>query len=185
MYITNYVNILKTFTEGNLNYIDIFIVISLLFYLMVGWNIRGIYMILIPLSFFLGIFIANLTYYSLAGVLENAIPNEAKRYLISYSIIFLTVITVIVFSGITTAKFFDFFKLAFVDRFLGAILMCFLLAIPLYFLLLFIGKTGFNGFDFQGALKDSFLFAKLKIYATAVFKLPMIKQLSALERILK
>lgn len=177
--------LLTKITEGNLNYIDILIIISLLFFLMVGWNIRGIYMILIPLAFFLGIFVANLTYFSLASVLENTIPNEAKRYLISYSIIFLTVITIIVFSGITTAKFFDFFKLAFVDRFLGAILMCFLLAIPLYFLLMFIGKTGFNGFDFQGMLKDSFLFAKLKIYATAVFKLPMIKQLSALERILK
>ena len=168
-----------------MNYIDIFIIISLMFFLMVGWNIRGIYMILIPLAFFLGIFLANVTYFSLASALEGLIPNEAKRYLISYSLIFLTVITVIVFAGITTAKFFDFFKLAFIDRFLGAVLMCLLLSIPLYFLLYFIHKTGFNGFDFQVHLKGSFLYSRLEIYAAAVFKMPFIKQLSAFERILK
>lgn len=168
-----------------MNYIDIFIIISLMFFLMLGWNIRGIYMILIPLSFFSGILLANLTYASLASVLQNIIPDDAKRQLISYSVIFLAVIVVIVFAGITTAKFFDFFKLVFIDRFLGAVFMCLLLAIPLYFMLFFIGKTEFNAFGFQGYLKTSFLYSKLELYASSVFKMPFIKQLPSLEILFK
>lgn len=168
-----------------MNHIDIAIIILVLASFAVGWKLRGVYVIIIPIAFFAAVLFANLTFGVFAKILTG-IPNEAKRHLIAYSIAFLIAAAATVFFGMFLAKGFDFFKLTFVDRALGAVILITVLLIPIYLLFTFMDKQlHFNFFDFHNALKKSLLYPKIGSYVLFVMKFPLLKHFKVLEAILK
>jgi uncharacterized membrane protein required for colicin V production len=140
-------------------------------------------MIVLPLAFLAGIFAANMGYLSLAGHLIKQIPTESKRFLISYVVIFLASSSVVVLVGVLLSRFFDFFNLAFIDRIFGALLLITVLLIPVYFL--FEKLDGIAKLNFQSDTGRSLLFPYLKTYVTFIFKIPVFKHLSMVEKILR
>jgi uncharacterized membrane protein required for colicin V production len=169
-----------------MNHIDIAIIILILACFAVGWKLRGVYVIIIPVAFFAAVLFANLTFGLFAKVLEAGVPNEAKRHLIGYTIAFLIAAAAVVFAGMFLAKGFDFFKLTFIDRTLGAILLITVLLVPIYLMLSFLdNQVHFNLFDFHNALKKSLLYPKIGKYAVFVLKIPLLKHFKVLEAILK
>jgi len=167
------------------NYIDVFLICVTGLLFMFGWRIRGIYAIVIPASFIAGIFFANFFYLPFSSLLEGAVAAEKKRHLLSYTLVFLIFASLIIMAGIFAAKFFDFFKLAFLDRALGAALLICALMIPLYFSMAGLSKTGFNKFDYRSKLKQSVLFPLLENYTGFIVRLPAVKHLEVIEKILK
>jgi uncharacterized membrane protein required for colicin V production len=169
-----------------MNQIDIAIIILMLAFFAIGWKLRGVYVIIIPVAFFAAVLFANITFGVFAKVLAKGIPNEAKRHLIAYSLAFLIAATAVVFAGMFLARSFDFFKLTFVDRALGAVILITVMLIPVYMLLTFMDKQlHFNLFDFHNALKKSLLYPKIGKYAVFIMKLPLLKHFGVLESILK
>ncbi|HRU39287.1 MAG TPA: CvpA family protein [Candidatus Goldiibacteriota bacterium] len=169
-----------------MNHIDAAIIVIILASFLIGWKLRGVYVIIIPAAFFAGVFFANLTFGIFAKALAAGVPNEAKRHLIGYSISFIIGASVIVLAGIFLARGFDFFKLTFVDRILGALILITAMLLPLYMLIIFLDRqVHFNLFGFHEGLKKSLLFPKIEKYSLLVLKLPLLKHLRALEAILK
>jgi uncharacterized membrane protein required for colicin V production len=166
-----------------MNYIDIVILIAVITGFFIGWKLRGILIVIIPLAIIAGIFAANLGYHNLAGLLVKHIPTESKRFLISYSVIFLVTSSVIIFAGVVLSRFFDFFNLAFIDRIFGAAILISLLLVPLY--LLFDKYKGVWGFDFSKDAGKSLMFPYLKTYISYIFKIPVFQHLDAVTKILK
>jgi uncharacterized membrane protein required for colicin V production len=168
-----------------MNHIDITLIILILISFAIGWKLRGVYVIIIPIAFFAAVLFANLTFGIFAKVLEHGVPNEAKRHLIGYSIAFLMAAAVVVFAGMFLAGGFDFFRLTFIDRALGAVILITVLLIPIYLLFSFIDSLHFNLFDFHNALKKSMLYPKIGKYVAFIMKLPVLKNFKILETILK
>ena len=125
----------------------------------------------------------NYGYHSMAEVLIKYIPTESKRFLISYVIIFLIASCVIIFVGVLLSRFFDFFNLAFIDRIFGAALMITLLLIPVYFL--FMKMEGIAKFNFTQDVNKSFLFPYVKNYIEFILRIPVLKHLDMVGKILK
>ena len=169
-----------------MNYIDILLVIIVFFSFAIGWRMRGVYLIFIPIAFFTGIIFANVGYPVTAFFLKGLIANETKRMLIAYTTTFLVFGAAVVLTGIFTAKFFDFFKLTFVDRLLGAVIFISIIIIPVFFLFSFLDKTiGFNAFSFHDSLQRSLFFPAIRDYTFFIVKLPALKHLTIIETILK
>jgi uncharacterized membrane protein required for colicin V production len=168
-----------------MNHIDIAIIVLILASFAIGWKLRGVYVIIIPIAFFVAVLFANLTFGLFAKILEKGVPNEAKRHLIGYSIAFLLAAAAVVFAGMFLARGFDFFKLTFIDRALGAIILITVLLIPIYLLFSFMDNLHFNFFDFHNALKKSMLYPKIGKYVIFIMKLPVLKHFKILESILK
>ncbi|MEI7542100.1 MAG: CvpA family protein [bacterium] len=166
-----------------MNYIDVILIIIAIIGLLIGWKLRGVLTIVIPIAFLVGIFIANYGYHSMAEVLIKYIPTESKRFLISYVIIFLIASCVIIFVGVLLSRFFDFFNLAFIDRIFGAALMITLLLIPVYFL--FMKMEGIAKFNFTQDVNKSFLFPYVKNYIEFILRIPVLKHLDMVGKILK
>ena len=166
-----------------MNYIDIVLIITVIIGFFIGWKLRGVLMIVLPLAFLAGIFAANLGYLSLAGTMVKQIPTESKRLLISYVIIFLCASSVLVLVGVLLSRFFDFFNLAFIDRIFGALILITVLLIPVYFL--FDKLDGISKLNFAVDTENSFLFPYLKTYVKFIFKIPVFKHLDIVEKILR
>lgn len=169
-----------------MNYIDITLIVLLIVFFAIGWKLRGVYVIIIPIAFFAAVLVANITFGVLAKVISAGVPNEAKRHLIAYSIAFLLAAAAVIAVGVFLAKSFDFFKLTFVDRALGAALLITVMIIPVYLGLSFLDyKVHFNMFDFHEALKKSVLYGKIAKFSGFILKLTLLKHFKALEFILK
>ena len=166
-----------------MNYIDVILIVTVLIGFFIGWKMRGVLMVVIPLAFLAGIFSANAGYHGLSLMLVKFIPTESKRVLISYVIIFLLTGSVFVFIGVLLSRFFDFFNMAFVDRIFGAAILITALIIPVYFL--FNKLDGFAKLNFLKDTGKSFLFPYVKTYVSFIFKIPVLKHLDVVEKILK
>ncbi|MFP4465951.1 MAG: hypothetical protein ACLFP1_02765 [Candidatus Goldiibacteriota bacterium] len=167
-----------------MNYIDIFLIITLFLFFAIGWKLRGIYLIIVPIAFFTGIITANIGYTEFSRAL-TFMESEEKRLLLSYTLLFLLGSCIIVFAAITAARFFDFFKLTFIDRALGAFIFMSAAAIPLYLFMNMLNKlTLTDVINYHTALVESFLFGKLESYALFLVKLPLVEHLSVMRSIL-
>ena len=166
-----------------MNYIDVVLIITAITGFFIGWKLRGVLMVVLPIAFLAGIFAANSGYLPLARFLAEQIPTESKRYLISYVIIFLSSSSVLVLIGVLLSRFFDFFNMAFIDRTFGAIILITVLLIPVYFL--FDKLDGIAKLNFSTDTGNSFLFPYLKTYITFLFKIPVFKHLDMVEKILR
>jgi uncharacterized membrane protein required for colicin V production len=166
-----------------MNYIDIILIIVVLLGFFIGWKLRGIFMIIIPVAFILGIVAANFGYHGLAKLFVKHIADESRRTTISYVIIFLVTSSFIVFAGVFITHFFDFLSLAFIDRILGAAILITALLIPAYLVLDYMSDR--NMFHFAVDLKKSMFFPHLKAYITFLLKVPILKQLSVVDKIIK
>ncbi len=167
-----------------MTYIDIILIIIFLFAFILGWNLRGIYVITIPIAFFLGILVANIGYLSLAELLVNYISNETKRFLMSYTILFLIASSLVIAIAYTFARFFDVFKLTVFDRILGAIIFICFISIPTYFVLISLLKVNFNWFNYINALNNSLLFPHLEKLTFFIIRLPVLKHFFFIKKIL-
>jgi len=169
-----------------MNYIDIILIIILFFSFAIGWKFRGIYLIVIPVAFFTGIVFANVGYPVLAALLKDVIPNETKRMLISYTLVFLSFAGLVVVAGMLVTKFFDFFQLTIIDRVLGAIIFISVIIIPVYFLFTFLDRTAGSALPgFHESIKNSLFFPAIQKYVFFIIKLPALKHLAIIETILK
>jgi uncharacterized membrane protein required for colicin V production len=169
-----------------MNQIDFALLIIILACFAFGWKLRGVYMIIVPVAFFIGIFFANITYDAFSNMLAAGVPNEAKRRMIAYCISFIISAGVVIFIGMFLARGFDFFKLTFLDRALGAAILISVMLTPIYFLFIFLdNKLHFNLMDFHLALKHSLFFPRIQKYVEFLSCLPMLRQLAMLEAILK
>ncbi len=167
-----------------MTYIDIFLIIIFLFSFILGWNLRGIYVITIPIAFFSGILIANIGYHSLADMLTKHITNETKCFLISYTILFIITSSIVISIAYTFARFFDVFKLTIFDRILGAVIFICFISIPVYFTLIGLIKINFNWFNYNNALNNSLLFPYLEKLTFFIIRLPVLKHFFAIKKIL-
>src|ERR1035437_207526 len=166
-----------------MNYIDIVLIITIIIGFSIGWKLRGVLMVVIPVAFLAGIFVANTSYHFFALGLVKYIPTESKRFLISYVIVFLIASSILVFIGVFLSRFFDFFNMAFIDRIFGAAILITLLLIPVYFI--FDKAAGFGKLNFAKDTAKSFLFPYLKTYIGFLFKIPVLKHLDMVKKILK
>lgn len=166
-----------------MNYIDVILIITAIIGFFLGWKLRGVLMVVIPLAFIAGLFAANYGYHSMAGILAGYIPTESKRFLISYVIIFLIASSILILIGVLLSRFFDFFNMAFMDRIFGAVLLITLLLIPAYFL--FTKLEGFANLNFKTDTGKSLLFPYVKTYINFIFKIPVLKHLDTVSKILK
>ena len=166
-----------------MNYIDVILIITVMTGFFLGWKLRGVLIVVIPIAFIAGIFAANSGYLSLSGMLIKQIPTESKRLLISYVIVFLAASSILVFAGVVLSRFFDFFNMAFVDRIFGAALLITVLIIPVFFL--FDRLEGISKLNFKGDTSKSLLFPYVKTYIGFVLKIPVLKHLNIVEKILK
>ena len=166
-----------------MNYIDIMLIIIALFGFFIGWKLRGIFVIIIPVAFILGIVAANFGYRGFARLFAKHIAEEPRRTFIAYLIIFLVTSSIIIFTAVFISHFFDFLNLAFIDRILGAAVIITALMIPSYLVLDFMNDR--NMFHFAADLKRSCIFPHLKTYVTFLFKVPILKQLSIVNKIIK
>lgn len=168
-----------------MTYIDIILIIIFLMAFTIGWRLRGIYTITIPIAFFIGLFFANAGYTTMSEILSKTIINETKRMLISYTILFLIASSIVIIIAYTFAKFFDFFKLTIFDRILGAIIFICFISIPIYFIIFTMVKLNFNYFNFINAVKNSFIFPHLEKLTLFIIHLPVLKHFSIIKTIIK
>jgi uncharacterized membrane protein required for colicin V production len=166
-----------------MNYIDVIFIITALTGFFVGWKLRGVLMVVIPIAFLTGIFAANFGYQGLAEMLVKHIPTASKRLLISYVIIFLIASSIIVVMGVVLSRFFDFFNMAFIDRIFGAAILITVLIIPVFFL--FTRLNGIDRLDFKGDTRKSLFYPYIKTYVGLIYKIPVLKHLDVIEKILK
>jgi len=168
-----------------MTYIDIILIIIFLMAFIIGWRLRGIYTITIPIAFFIGLFAANMGYITMSEILNKIITNEAKRMLISYTILFLIASSIVIIIAYTFAKFFDFFKLTIFDRILGAIIFICFTSIPVYFIIFTLVKLNFNYFNFINAVKNSVIFPHIEKLTIFIIHLPILKHFSIVKTIIK
>jgi uncharacterized membrane protein required for colicin V production len=169
-----------------MNHLDIALIVLIIIFFIIGWKLRGIFIVIIPAAFFIGVFFANITYPIFARIISPGVPNEVKRHLIAYCIAFVIAAGAVVIIGVFLAKGFDFLRLTFVDRTIGAVVLITVLLVPLYLLLAFMDKQlHFNLLDFHNALHKSLLFPKIEKYVFFIIRLPVLKHLSVIETILK
>lgn len=168
---------------GRMNYIDIILIIVALIGFLIGWKLRGIFMIIVPAAFLLGIVAANLGYHNLSALLAKHISEESSRTVISYCAIFLIASSIIVFLGVFISHFFDFLSLAFLDRILGAAIMITVLIILVYLGLDHMRDK--NMFNLNTGLQHSLFFPYIQKYADFIFKIPILKQFTIANHIIK
>jgi uncharacterized membrane protein required for colicin V production len=166
-----------------MNYIDIILIIIAAFGFFIGWKMRGVLVVIIPVAFIAGIITANFFYHPLSALLSSYIKDDSKRTLLSYTIIFALACGIIVSGGFALSRVFDFFNMAFVDRIFGAAILITLLAIPLYLIMRNLG--GSDLLPFHKDLAKSTLFPYLKNYVEFIFKIPLLKSFAVVDRLLK
>ncbi len=166
-----------------MNYIDIIILVTVLLGFFIGWKLRGIFMIIIPIAFLAGIVTANFGHVWLAKLLAPHVSDPSRSVLFSYLIIFILASSLIVFVGVAITHFFEFMSLAFIDRILGSILLITLLLVPVYLTFNFLGEK--NLFNFKKDLKKSLTYPVVKAYSKFIFRIPVAKEAVKAEKIIK
>lgn len=156
-----------------MNQIDIILVLTIFIFFAIGWKIRGIYLIFLPIAFFVGILLANITYPVFAKLFFKSTPNETKKILISYLVSFAFFASIIIICGFVIAKFFDFLNLTIFDKLLGGLLLVIIIIIPAYFFINFLSNN--NLFGIRESTKTSLLYPLLEKSILFFFKLPIFK----------
>jgi len=160
-----------------INYIDIILFFVVIVFFLLGWRLRGIYLIIIPIAFFVGIFIANISYIAASKIMSGIIKTQPNRNLIAYTMMFVIAAIVVIFAGMTLARFFDVFKLDFIDRLLGAVIFTFIMVIPTYFLMIFISKLHASA-HIKSAIETSIIMGMLKSYINFIVKFTLFKKIT-------
>lgn len=159
-----------------MNYIDLIFILLIVLFFFLGWQLRGIYIAVIPIAFFVGILAANAGYNFFAAKVFKFIVKDTSRVLLSYSTSFLIASSIIVLIALSIARFFDYHKMTALDNFLGAAAMILTMAIPIYFLFLFLGeKVTMKGLHFKESLNHSMIFPYIQKFALFVVRLPILQ----------
>jgi uncharacterized membrane protein required for colicin V production len=166
-----------------MNYIDIILIIAAMFGFFLGWKMRGVLVVIIPVAFIAGIITANVFYHPLSALFTSAIREESKRILLSYTLIFAVTCGIIISLGFALSRVFDFFNMAFIDRIFGAAILITLLAIPAYLLLQKL--NGPENLQMHKDLAKSALFPYMKNYVEFIFKIPLLKNFSVIDRLIR
>lgn len=156
-----------------MNQADFILLLIIFLCFAIGWKIRGIYLIFLPIAFFIGIIMANFTYPLLAKIFFKSIINESKRMIISYIISFIIFASITIICGIIVSKIFDFVNLTIFDRLLGALILIVIGIIPFYFIINLFAHLNF--FGFKSAVKTSLLYPLLEKYILLILKIPVFK----------
>jgi uncharacterized membrane protein required for colicin V production len=165
-----------------MNYIDVIIIIVGLTGFFIGWKMRGVLVVIIPVGFIAGIIAANYLYHPLSTILTPLLKDSSKRVLISYTVVFAIACGIIISLGFAISGVFDFFNMAFVDRIFGAAILITILAIPLY--LLFQKLGGLKGFQLRADLEKSVIFPYMRNYVEFIFRIPFFNHFSVLNKII-
>ena len=160
-----------------LNLIDIVLFFVIIAYFLLGWRLRGIYLLVIPIAFFVGIFIANLSYLATAKILTGLIKTQPNRNLMAYTLMFVISSGVVIFAGMTLARFFDVFKIDILDRILGAVLFTLIMVIPTYFVFEFLQKLPLS-MHLKSNIETSLILTVIKNYVNVILKMTLFKHIS-------
>jgi|DewCreStandDraft_4_1066084.scaffolds.fasta_scaffold03128_1 uncharacterized membrane protein required for colicin V production len=158
-----------------MNQIDIILVLIIFICFSIGWKIRGIYLIFLPIAFFAGIILANITHPVFAKLFFKSITTETKKILISYLVSFAFFASIIIICGLIIAKFFDSLNLTVFDKLLGGLILVIIIIIPVYFLINFLSFN--NLFGFKDASKTSLLYPLLNKLIIFLFKSSIFKNI--------
>lgn len=156
-----------------MNSIDLILILIIFLCFAIGWKIRGIYLIFLPIAFFAGIMLANSTHHFFANIFFKSITNEAKKNIASYLTAFIFFASIIVIIGILISRFFDYMNLTIFDKLLGGIIFTSAGIIPFYFIFNFFININFWGF--KEAAKTSILYPLLGKYILLILKIPSLK----------
>lgn len=164
--------------------IDITLIIIAFLCFLIGWRIRGVYLFIIPLAFFVGIIAANYGHVPFLKLLTKSYASSPKGLMISYAIIFLFAVSSVVIAGIFLAKFLDVFKIDLVDKALGGFLMIAVAAAPVYYMLIW-GQTKIKAEWYTKAVENSVLLPFLAKYAAFLIKLELSSQVGVLKSLIR
>ncbi|MBN2753898.1 MAG: CvpA family protein [Candidatus Goldbacteria bacterium] len=166
-----------------MNYIDIILCIVIFFGFLAGWKTRGMIVMMVPFALLAGIITANLGYKPFSEML-NFVSDPEKRLLLSYTLLFLTASTAVVFFFMALVKAFDFFALSFVDRALGAaLIISFALLISMYSFSLLEDKMEKES-GFHQTLSESKVYTLSSKYLGFAKKVNVEKQLAILKSLI-
>jgi len=164
--------------------IDITLIIIAFLCFLIGWRIRGVYLFLIPIAFFVGILAANYGHAPFLKLLTKTHAASPKGLMISYAVIFLLGVSTVVITGMFLAKFLDVFKIDLVDKALGGFLMIAVAAAPVYYLIVW-GETKIRADWYAKAVENSILLPYLAKYAAFMVKLEVSKQVGVLKSLIR
>ncbi|MEI7640810.1 MAG: hypothetical protein WCJ46_04795 [bacterium] len=171
-----------------MNYIDIILIVLLCLSFIIGWKLRGIYIIIIPLAFILGALAGTMGYEGLAKTF-SFIKNDMNRKLIAYSFLFVLGAGVVVTAGIILARLADVFALTAVDKFIGGTVCMTLLVLLLnsFYMAsdkISVIKVGASKTDIKADFKASAIFPYIEGYAAFLTRLPVINYLNGIKKII-
>ncbi len=156
-----------------MNHIDLILIFLFFLFFAIGWKIRGIYLIFLPIAFFAGIILANATYPFFAKIFFKTITNESKKIILSYLTAFICFASITIIAGILISKFFDSLNLTIFDKLLGGLILVLITLIPVYFI--FNIFVDMNLFGFKTSVKASLLFPLMEKYVLLILKIPVFK----------
>ncbi len=165
-----------------MNYIDVIIFIIVMLGFIIGWKLRGILTVVIPAAFFAGIVASNYGYKPFSGLFVNFMADNGNRETLAYILIFLICSSILIFAGVALSRFLDFLSLAFIDRLFGAALLITVFAIPAFLLMDWLSHI--QRFNLSADLHGSFLYPYMETYCEWFFKIPVLKDINIVQKIL-
>jgi uncharacterized membrane protein required for colicin V production len=168
-----------------MNYIDVTLTVLAIVCFIIGWKVRGMYILIIPAALIAGLIVANMEYKGFSGSLKF-VTGDTKKQLLAYTLLFIAASTVTVFLFIAIAKLFEFFALTIVDRAFGAVILITIMAFASYFMLINLEKTSMaKNKDFRESLDRSYGFKFTSKYVGFLQKIELSKQLGTFHSLLK